>query len=252
MILSSRVPAKPSFATSHMKLHDSANILRFGAPLTEARGAIILIHGRGSSADDISRLAETLPSEGLAFLAPSATGGVWYPQRFLAALELNEPALSVALNTIDELVSEITRARIPGTQIGLVGFSQGACLALEYAVRHPLRYAFVASLSGALIGPLTTPRASADLQGTPVLLGCAERDAHIPLPFVEQSADTLTRFGASVTKQIYPGSAHTVFPEEIDWLSRKPGADNPYWTRSAGPFRLSDLPRTLSVRGPRG
>jgi len=219
VILSSRAPTQPSFRISQMKLHDSANILRFGTPLSEARGAIILIHGRGSSADDIAGLAETLPSQGLAFLAPSATGGVWYPQRFFAPLELNEPALSAALNAIDEIVSEIIKAKIPVNRIGLVGFSQGACLALEYAVRHPLRYGFVAGLSGALIGPLNTPRTPTNLQGTPVLLGCAERDAHIPLPFVEESADTLTRFGASVTKQIYPGGAHTVFPEEIDWLN---------------------------------
>lgn len=201
-----------------MNLHDSTNALRFGASLTQARNAVILVHGRGSSADDIAGLADSLPVNGTAFVAPAAENGVWYPQRFFAPLEQNEPWLSSGLGTIDNLVTEILAAGIPVGRIGLIGFSQGGCLALEYAARHSRRYHFVAGLSSALIGPLDTSRRQTDLQGTPVLLGCAERDAHIPLPYVEKSVETLSTFGAAVTKQIYPGGMHSVFPEEIAWL----------------------------------
>jgi predicted esterase len=162
-----------------------------------------------------------MPGAGLAFLAPAATGGTWYPQRFFAPLERNEPWLSSALNVIDRLVAEVQAAGVAAEHIGLAGFSQGGCLVLEYASRHPRRYWFVAGLSGALIGPAGTPRPPVDLRGTPVLLGCAERDAHIPRSYVEGSAETLAQFGAVVTKQIFPGAAHMVFPEEIEWLRQQ-------------------------------
>jgi len=204
-----------------MHSHDTSNTLRLGPPLAQARGAIILLHGRGSSADDIAGLAEALPAADIALLAPNASGGTWYPQRFLAPLRQNEPWLSSALDVIDQLVNEAHAAGLPYERLALAGFSQGACLALEYATRHPRRYGFVAGLSGALIGPLDTRRGPADLQQTPVLVACAERDAHIPLDHVAQSATTLSRLGAVVTKQVFPGSAHTVYPEEIAWLTQQ-------------------------------
>jgi predicted esterase len=132
---------------------------------------------------------------------------------------------------IDSLASEARAAGVAPERIGLLGFSQGACLALEFAARHPLRYGFVAGLSGALIGPLGAPRRPGDLRGTPVLLACAERDPHIPLEYVTQSAETLSGLGADVTKLIFPGGSHSVFPEEIEWLARRlprdPGAGSP-------------------------
>ncbi|MFA6962183.1 MAG: alpha/beta fold hydrolase [Opitutaceae bacterium] len=201
-----------------MHLHDATNTQRFGTPLAKARGAVILLHGRGSSADDISGLAKYLGTRDLAFLAPDATGNAWYPHRFLVPPVHNEPWLSSALSVVDTLVAEALAAGIPSERIALVGFSQGACLALEYTARHPRHYAFVAALSGALIGPTDTARDCVDLQRTPILLACAERDAHIPLEHVEHSAAALAAFNANVTKQIYPGSAHTVFPPEIEWL----------------------------------
>lgn len=199
----------------------SVRTLRLGLPLAQARGALLLIHGRGSCAEDIAGLAGSLPAEGLAVLAPSAENGEWYPRRFLAPLAQNEPQLSGALAVIGGLVAEIQAAGIAPGRIGLAGFSQGACLALEYAARAPRRYGLVAGLSGALIGPPDTVRPAGDLAGTPVLLGCAERDAHIPIEFVEKSAATLSGLGAEVTKQVFPGGAHTVFPAEIAWLSRQ-------------------------------
>ncbi|MFA6285883.1 MAG: dienelactone hydrolase family protein [Opitutaceae bacterium] len=201
-----------------MHLHDTTHTLRFGAPLAKARGVVILVHGRGSSAEDISGLADIFDAVDLAYLAPEATNNTWYPNRFLVPPANNEPWLSSALAVIDTLVAEALAAGIPSERIALAGFSQGACLVLEYAARHPRRYAFVAALSGALIGPTDIARDCVDLLQTPVLIGCAERDAHIPLEHVEHSAAALGAFNASVTKQIFPGSAHTVFPAEVDWL----------------------------------
>lgn len=204
-----------------MHLHDATHTLRLGLPLAQARGAVILLHGRGSSADDIAGLVRAFDpatASHLAFLAPEAADNSWYPRRFLVPPAQNEPWLSSALAVIDTLVAEALAAGIPSERIALVGFSQGACLSLEYVSRHPRRYAFVAGLSGALIGPTDTPRDCVDLQNTPVLLGCADHDAHIPLEHVEHSATALAAFNADVAKQIYPGSAHTVFQPEIDWL----------------------------------
>jgi phospholipase/carboxylesterase len=204
-----------------MHLHDAKNTLRLGAPLAQARGVVILIHGRGSSAEDIAGLADVFDSSQLAYLAPEAANNSWYPQRFLVPPAHNEPWLSSALATIDTLVTEALAAGIPSERIALVGFSQGACLSLEYASRHPRRYAFIAGLSGALIGPTDTARDCVDLQQTPVLIGCADHDAHIPLDHVEHSATALSAFNADVTKHIFPGSAHTVFPIEVDWLKKQ-------------------------------
>jgi phospholipase/carboxylesterase len=125
------------------------------------------------------------------------------------------------LDLIDKLVGEFHEAGLPYERIGLAGFSQGGCLALEYAARHPRRYGFVTGLSGALIGPLGIPRAQANLTDVPILVGCAKADPHIPLPHVEESAAILSKFGASVTKQIYAGGDHTVFPQEIEWLAAR-------------------------------
>jgi predicted esterase len=197
------------------------HLLRLGPPLAEARGALILIHGRGSSPEDITGLTDAFNAGDFAFLAPAADGGTWYPQRFYVPLADNEPSLTQALQTIESLVKEITASGIPPERMGLIGFSQGACLALEHTARTGRSYGFTAALSGALIGPLDTVRPSRDLHRAPILLGCAESDAHIPLEHVEHSADVFTGMNANVTQQIYPGSGHTVFPSEIDWINEQ-------------------------------
>jgi phospholipase/carboxylesterase len=195
--------------------------LRFGAPYTTARAAVILLHGRGASATDIAEVGMHLDAPDLAYLVPNAPGGSWYPQRFLVPTELNEPALTQSLAVIAALVKEVREAGLGADLLGFIGFSQGACLALEFAARQPARYAFVGALSGALLGPIALARPTGDLLRTPVLLGCAERDAHIPHANVAHSAAVLADFNAAVTTQIFPGSAHTVFPEEVDWLRRQ-------------------------------
>lgn len=207
-----------------MAAANSAQILRFGEPLNGAAGAVLLLHGRGSSAEDIAGLSRALSGEGFAFVAPSAPAGTWYPQRFLVPTALNEPWLSDALALIDRIVAELETAGLGAERLGLAGFSQGACLSLEYAYRRPRSYGFVAALSGALIGPLETERPPVPLKSVPVLLGCAEMDAHIPVEFVHRTAATFEAAGASVTKRIFPGGAHTVFPPEIEWMNAQLGA----------------------------
>lgn len=204
-----------------MNLHDPSQTLHHGVPLAEAKGVLILIHGRGAPAEDIAGLANDLPVDGLTVLAPSARQSTWYPNRFFAPLEENEPWLSSGLALIASLVGEARAAGIPDERIGIAGFSQGGCLALEYAVRHPRRFGFVAGMSSALIGPAGIDRKRTDLLETPVLLACADHDPHIPLPYVEESAGILSRSNAALTKQIFRGYGHTVFPEEIEWLSAR-------------------------------
>jgi predicted esterase len=201
-----------------MDLHKGQNLLRGGAPLRGARAAMVLIHGRGASAEDIYSLGEEASAgvEGVALLAPQAAGAAWYPQRFLAPLAENEPYLGSALGVVAALVDEAARAGVAPEKVVLLGFSQGACLSLEFAARHPRRYGAVVALSGALIGPPGSPRTlSASLAGTPVYLGCSDRDAHIPLPSVEETAEVLAKMGARVTKSIFPGMGHTVNEEEL-------------------------------------
>ena len=202
-------------------MHTLAAILRSGPPLSRAAGALIFIHGRGSNAADIASLAEALDAKDHTILAPSATGGSWYPQRFLAPLEKNEPWLGSALQLVDALAQETIAAGVPAERIGLIGFSQGACLALEHASRAGRRYAFTAALSGAVIGPIDIARPARNLNGMPVLLGCAENDAHIPLPFVEHTAKVFSGMNGLVTKRLFPGAAHTVFPEEVAWINQR-------------------------------
>lgn len=202
-------------------MHTTAGTLRFGRDPRDARAALILIHGRGSAPEDIAALTEKLDAPDVAMLAPRASNGSWYPQRFLAPLQDNEPWLGAALGVLDTLVGELVDTGVAAERIGLIGFSQGACLALEHAAQSRRRHGFIASLSGALIGPIDTVRPPRDLGNSPILLGCAEADAHIPLPFVEHSVHTLEAMNAKVTRQIYSGSAHRVFPEEIEWINRQ-------------------------------
>jgi predicted esterase len=201
-----------------VNLHKGQLVLRGGAPLAAARAAIVLIHGRGASAEDIFALGEEVSAgvAGVSLLAPQAAGNTWYPQRFLTPLAQNEPFLGSALGVLSGLVDEITAAGVGFGKVALIGFSQGACLALEFAARNPRRYGGVVGLSGALIGPPGVPRArQGSLSGTPVYLGCSDRDAHIPLSSVEESAEVLRGLGARVTKSIFAGMGHTVNAEEL-------------------------------------
>lgn len=201
-----------------MKSHEGKQVLQRGSPLGASRAALILIHGRGGSADDILALGEQVTRDvaGVCLLAPQAEGNTWYPQRFLAPIRENEPQLTSALGVITGLVRAVESEKLPASKIIIAGFSQGACLALEFAARNPRRYGGVVGLSGALIGPPQLPRkVDGSLAGTPVYLGCSDRDFHIPLASVEESAGILRQMKASVTQSIFPGMGHTVNAEEL-------------------------------------
>jgi predicted esterase len=197
--------------------HGSQPVLLAGAPLDEATGAIIAIHGRGASAEDIIALAREVAPPSVAIVAPQAAGNTWYPYSFLEQFARNEPYLSSALRKVHGLIQELNDRGIPPERIALLGFSQGACLALESAARQPQRYAALLGFSGGLIGPPGTQfDYDGSLAGTPVFLGCSDVDPHIPKERVEESAVALQRLGASVDARLYPGMGHTVNRDEIE------------------------------------
>jgi phospholipase/carboxylesterase len=191
-------------------------VLTHGAPLDRAKAAIVLLHGRGGTAEDILTLADALDEPGFAYLAPQAPGNTWYPLSFLAPIEQNEPALSDALAAIGAVMGSLAQSGVPAERAALIGFSQGGCLALEYAARNARRYGAAIGLSAALIGPPGTPRDyPGSLAATPVFLGCSDVDAHIPLWRVQESTQVLRGLGADVTERIYPGMGHTINDDEI-------------------------------------
>lgn len=191
-------------------------VVEAGESLAKARAAMILVHGRGATAADIMTLGTELIHPGFAYLAPQAEGNAWYPNPFTAPLEANEPYLSAALGVIENLLARV-EATIPAQRVILLGFSQGACLTLEFAARHARRYAGVVGLSGGLIGPAGTSRDyPGSFDGTPVFLGCSDIDPHIPKERVIETGEVFKRLGAKVTMTLYPGMGHTVSQDEID------------------------------------
>lgn len=204
-------------ASSSPRLHQGQPVLTLGTALDEATAAMILVHGRGATAESILTLVPEIDQPGFAYLAPQAANQTWYPHSFLAPLAQNEPWLSSALAALGDVVSQALQAGIPAEKLILLGFSQGACLASEYAARHARRYGGVAALSGGLIGPDGTPRDyPGSLAETPVFLGCSDIDPHIPKARVLESADILKRLGGDVTARLYRGMGHTVNQDELD------------------------------------
>jgi phospholipase/carboxylesterase len=193
-------------------------ILMTGTPLREARAAVVACHGRGASAEDILSVAGELDVPGVAYVAPQAPGSTWYPNGFMAPIETNEPYLSRALGLVGRLAGMVEEQGIPAERLVLLGFSQGACLALEYAIRSARRYGGLVGWSGGLIGPPGTTWAyGGALEGTPAFLGCDVRDPHIPAERVEETARMLEKRGAEVTARMYRGLGHSVNAEEIEF-----------------------------------
>jgi predicted esterase len=191
-------------------------VLEAGEPLGKARAAMILAHGRGATAEDIMTIAAELQHPGFAYLAPQAAGNAWYPNPFTAPLESNEPYLSSALEVIESLLARV-EASVPAERVILLGFSQGACLTLEFAARHARRYGGVIGFSGGLIGPDGSPRDyPGDFDATPVFLGCSDVDPHIQKHRVLEAAEVFKGMGAQVTTRLYPGMGHTVNQDELD------------------------------------
>jgi predicted esterase len=194
------------------------SVLTAGAPLGSAQYAILAIHGRGSTAQRLLALAQEVAPPEFALLAPQAEGFTWYPFRFLAPQAQNQPALGHALQAVAHLLATIQAAGISPARTVLLGFSQGACLALESVARHPQRFGGIIAFSGALIGLSEPPFPYAgDLAGTPIFLGCSDVDAHVPLARLQASAQILRRMNASVTERIYPNMAHTINHAEVKW-----------------------------------
>ena len=199
--------------------HQGQPVRTAGEPLDQAKAALLMVHGRGARAEDILSLVDELAQPGFAYLAPQAADNTWYPNRFLDPISSNEPWLSSALAFIRDVFNQIIQKGIRPERIMLLGFSQGACLTLEYAARNARRYGGVVGLSGALIGPDDTPRDyKGSLEGTPVFLGCSDVDFHVPKERVQQTAEVFRQLGGEVTERLYPNMDHTINQDEIDFV----------------------------------
>jgi phospholipase/carboxylesterase len=193
------------------------NIITAGKDLAAADRALILLHGRGGSAEDILSLADYLPVDGYALLAPQATGHSWYPHSFLEPPVRNQPWLGSALEGLNLLVEEVMAAGITRERIFLAGFSQGACLTLEFAARNAARYGGVAAFTGGLIGDrICTENYKGDFAGTPFFIGTGDRDPHVPLERVDATVRLVRGMGAEVTEKVYPGRLHTIVADELE------------------------------------
>lgn len=199
----------------------SKQVVTDGLPLASAERVMILLHGRGASADSILTLKDHLLVDGFALLAPQATNHTWYPYSFMAPVEQNEPWLSSAIELLENLVEDCLKAGIKREHIHLLGFSQGACLTLEFAARTASRYGSVTAFTGGLIGEkIDRSNYKGQFEGTPVFIGCSDRDMHVPVERVYASTNILTEMGARVTEKIYPGMGHTINEDEINIVNQ--------------------------------
>ena len=195
----------------------SKQIITAGTPITQAKKALIMLHGRGASANSIMSLSGHLTLPDTAIIAPQAAQNSWYPYSFMAPVENNEPALSSALTVIDEVVNDIVTQGISKENIYFLGFSQGACLTLEYVARHGDTYSGVIAFTGGLIGEeLDITKYSGDFGGTPILISTGDPDPHVPLSRVEESVAQLKVMNASVLLKVYKGRPHTITEEELE------------------------------------
>ena len=207
--------------------HAGQPVLMAGKPLGQAPVVVIMVHGRGAGPENILDLVPALSQPNVTYLAPAAANRTWYPYSFMAAIEKNEPFLSSALSVLQSLVSEVEAAGIARDHVVILGFSQGACLSTEFAIRHASRLGGVVAFSGGAIGA-TEGTESTDsrlrnfsgppvFDGTPIFFGCSNVDAHVPEARVRESAALCERMGAAVTCRIYPGMGHLVNDDEIAW-----------------------------------
>lgn len=188
-----------------------------GMPVGAAPGAVIFLHGRGATAEGMLPLGDALSLKHLAWVAPQASRQTWYPFSFMAPLEANEPWLSSALEVVARTVHAVEAQRIPRHRIHVCGFSQGACLASEFLLRHPARFASALLFTGGMIGPEGLVRKYyGDFGGTPVLLSTGDPDPHVPLQRVQETADAMRELGAQVTLRMHSGKPHTISIEELD------------------------------------
>jgi predicted esterase len=196
--------------------HANQPIRTAGPAPEKAAASLVLMHGRGASAESILSLFDEMGIENIAAIAPAAAGNTWYPQSFLAPLEANQPYLDSALDRLESIVADLLTRGVPASQIALLGFSQGACLTTEYVARHPRPYGAVIAFTGGLIGPPGTPRNyGGSLAGTSVFLGTSDPDPHVPFERVQETAAVFKKMGAEVELRRYPGMPHTINDEEL-------------------------------------
>lgn len=201
--------------TNSSNPHENAPIALDGATFDKANKAILLIHGRGATAQSMFALGREFADEQTVLVAPQANGNTWYPYSFMAEETMNQPYLDSALELLNSTIEKIEEQGIPADKIAIVGFSQGACLSLEFVARSPKSFKAVCGLSGGLIGEaLKLDRYQSDLK-TPVFLGCSDVDFHIPVERVHETADVFESRGATVDKRIYPNMGHHVNDDEV-------------------------------------
>ena len=200
--------------------HQDKPLETAGASPENATAAMVLLHGRGSTAQEILQMTEQFAAENVAYLAPQAAGNTWYPNPFTAPVESNEPVRTSGLQAVDDAISVAEVADIPNDRVVILGFSQGGCLASEFVARNPDRYGGLVALSGGLIGESIDPDEYAgDLNGTTVFLGCSDTDPHIPAERVNESATVFERLGGDVTTRLYEGMGHGINGDEIQFVS---------------------------------
>ena len=198
--------------------HAGQPVLTTGKPLGQSPVVVIMIHGRGAGPENILELAPAWAQPDATYLAPAAANNTWYPYSFMSDIARNEPYLSSALSVLKSLVSQVEAAGIRRDRIVILGFSQGACLTTEFAIRNASRFGAFVAFSGGAIGPAGTKwDESGRFDGTPFFFGCSNVDPHIPEPRVIESAELCERMGAKVTRRIYPGMGHLVNDDEIAW-----------------------------------
>jgi phospholipase/carboxylesterase len=198
----------------------SKQVITSGLPIQQAKKAIVMLHGRGGTAADIISLQRVLNLEDMAIYAPQATNNSWYPYSFMAPVEQNQPALDSALALVGDVVAEIEAAGIPADQIYFAGFSQGACLTLEYTSRNARRYGGIIAFTGGLVGKeLEVGHYDGDFKQTPVFISTGNRDPHVPVSRVQESVTILEDMNATVNQVIYPGRPHTISGEEIQLVN---------------------------------
>jgi phospholipase/carboxylesterase len=198
----------------------SKQFITSGLPVQQAGKAIVMLHGRGATAADIISLQRVLKLDDMAIFAPQANGNTWYPYSFMAPVEQNQPALDAALALVGEVVSEIEAAGVPADQIYFAGFSQGACLTLEYTARNARRYGGIIAFTGGLVGQeLAIGNYKGDFGQTPVFISTGNPDPHVPVSRVNESVAVLKGMNASVNEVIYPGRPHTILQEEIQLVN---------------------------------
>ncbi|PKD43798.1 alpha/beta hydrolase [Rhodohalobacter barkolensis] len=199
--------------------HQKSKTVTAGVKPEQADGAIVMIHGRGATAESIIPFAYELDADNFHLIAPQASGNTWYPYSFMAPSNQNEPGISSGLQTIFNIVSELEEKGISKEKIVILGFSQGACLTTEFVARHPARYGGLIAFSGGMIGngdTVNPDNYNGSLEGTPYFVGCSDNDVHIPVERVEESVEVMKKMGATVNKKIYPAMGHTIIRDEIE------------------------------------